>query len=135
MRGIIDFLIETKILQIASDPRVMFAAGALFLISLVMRWRILALSLFGVAALLAVARYSRLAEGRTSLDGERPVNPDGGLKAKGHPVGATGAAMVYEMFLQLRGEAGKHQVDDAMIGLAHNVGASGGTVVVQVYGR
>ena len=68
MRGIIDFLIDTKILQIASDPRVMFAAGALFLISLVMRWRILALSLFGVASLLAVARYSRLAEGRTSLD-------------------------------------------------------------------
>lgn len=68
MRGIIDFLIDTQILQIASDPRVMFAAGALFLISLVMRWRILALSLFGVASLLAVARYSRLAEGRTSLD-------------------------------------------------------------------
>ncbi len=75
------------------------------------------------------------AEGRTSIEGERPVNPDGGLKAKGHPVGATGAAMAYEMFLQLRGEAGEHQVDDAMIGLAHNVGASGGTVVVQVFGR
>ena len=75
------------------------------------------------------------AEGRTAIDGERPVNPDGGLKAKGHPVGATGAAMAYEMFLQLRGEARKHQVDDSMIGLAHNVGASGGTVVVQVYGR
>ena len=68
MRGIVDFLIDTQILQIASDPRVMFAAGALFLISLVMRWRILALSLFGVASLLAVARYSRLAEGRASLD-------------------------------------------------------------------
>jgi acetyl-CoA C-acetyltransferase len=74
------------------------------------------------------------AEGRTAIEGERPINPDGGLKAKGHPVGATGAAMVYEMFKQLRGEAGKHQVDDAMIGLAQNVGASGGTVVVQVYG-
>ncbi len=74
-------------------------------------------------------------EGRTALDGDMPVNPDGGLKAKGHPVGATGAAMAYEMFLQLRGQAGKHQVDDAMIGLAQNVGASGGTAVVQVYGR
>lgn len=74
-------------------------------------------------------------EGRTALDGDMPVNPDGGLKAKGHPVGATGAAMAYEMFLQLRGQAGKHQVDGAMIGLAQNVGASGGTVVVQVYGR
>lgn len=74
-------------------------------------------------------------EGRTSLDGERPINPDGGLKAKGHPVGATGAAMAYEMFKQLRGEAGRRQVDDAEIGLTQNVGASGATVVVQVYGR
>ncbi|MGZ8429048.1 MAG: hypothetical protein ACXW4S_06335 [Candidatus Deferrimicrobiaceae bacterium] len=68
MRGIVEFLIDTQILQIASDPRVMFAAGALFLISLVMGWRILALSLFGVAALVAVVRYSRLGEGRTTLD-------------------------------------------------------------------
>ncbi len=74
-------------------------------------------------------------EGLTALDGDRPVNPDGGLKAKGHPVGATGAAMAYEMFLQLRGEAGERQVDDVEYGLAHNVGASGGTVVVQIYGR
>jgi len=75
------------------------------------------------------------AEGRTALDGDRPVNPDGGLKAKGHPVGATGAAMAYEMFKQLRGEAGRHQVDGATTGLVQNVGASGATVVVQVYGR
>lgn len=74
-------------------------------------------------------------EGRTALGGDKPVNPDGGLKAKGHPVGATGAAMAYEMYKQLRGEAGEHQVADAYIGLAHNVGASGGTVAVQVYGR
>lgn len=74
-------------------------------------------------------------EGRTSIEGERPVNPDGGLKAKGHPVGATGAAMAYEIFKQLRGEAGRRQVDDAETGLAQNVGASGATVVVQVYGR
>ncbi|RJS89603.1 hypothetical protein CW700_03740 [Candidatus Bathyarchaeota archaeon] len=74
-------------------------------------------------------------EGRTALDGEIPVNPDGGLKAKGHPVGATGASMVYEVFKQLRGEAGRVQVDDAEVGLIHNVGASGGTVVVQIYGR
>jgi len=74
-------------------------------------------------------------EGRTALDGDRPVNPDGGLKAKGHPVGATGAAMTYEMFLQLRGEAGRHQVEGAEVGLTHNVGASGATVAVQIYGR
>jgi acetyl-CoA C-acetyltransferase len=75
------------------------------------------------------------AEGRTALDGEVVINPDGGLKAKGHPVGATGVAMAYEMFKQLRGEAGKHQVDDVSYALAHNVGASGATVSVQVYGR
>jgi acetyl-CoA C-acetyltransferase len=75
------------------------------------------------------------ADGKTSLDSERPINPDGGLKAKGHPVGATGAAMTYELFMQIRGDAGERQVDDASLGLAHNVGASGGTVVVQIYGR
>ena len=75
------------------------------------------------------------AEGRTELDGDRPVNPDGGLKAKGHPVGATGAAMTFEIYNQLRGEAGERQVKDASTGLVHNVGASGATVVVQVYGR
>jgi len=74
-------------------------------------------------------------EGRTSLEGDVAVNPDGGLKAKGHPVGATGAAMAYEMFKQLRGEAGDHQVADVEYGLTHNVGASGATVSIQVYGR
>jgi len=73
-------------------------------------------------------------EGRTGLEGDRPVNTDGGLKAKGHPVGATGAAMVYEVFKQLRGEAGRRQVE-AEVGLAHNVGAGGATVSVQVYRR
>lgn len=74
-------------------------------------------------------------EGRTALDGEKPVNPDGGLKAKGHPVGATGTAMAYEMFKQLRGEAERRQVEGVEFGLAHNVGASGATVVVQIYER
>ena len=74
-------------------------------------------------------------EGRTALDGEIPVNPDGGLKAKGHPVGATGAGMVYEIFNQLRGQAGEHQIADAEIGLVHNVGAAGATATVQIYRR
>jgi acetyl-CoA C-acetyltransferase len=74
-------------------------------------------------------------EGRTALNGEIPINTDGGLKAKGHPVGATGAAMVVEVFKQLRGEAGAHQLGDPVYGLAHNVGAAGATVTVQVYGR
>lgn len=74
-------------------------------------------------------------EGRTGLSGDMPINPDGGLKAKGHPVGATGAAMVVEIYKQLRGQAGRHQVNDAEVGLTQNVGAAGATVAVQVYGR
>ena len=74
-------------------------------------------------------------EGRTSLKGEKPINTDGGLKAKGHPVGATGAAMVVEMFKQLTGHAGERQLDDPQYGLAHNVGATGGTVTIQIYRR
>jgi acetyl-CoA C-acetyltransferase len=74
-------------------------------------------------------------EGRTGLNGDIPVNTDGGLKAKGHPVGATGAGMVVEIFKQLREEAGDRQVSDPVYGLAHNVGATGGTVTVQILGR
>jgi acetyl-CoA C-acetyltransferase len=74
-------------------------------------------------------------EGRTSLSGDIPINTDGGLKAKGHPVGATGAGMVVEMYKQLKGIAGKRQLPDPMYGMAHNVGATGGTVTVQVYRR
>jgi acetyl-CoA C-acetyltransferase len=74
-------------------------------------------------------------EGRTKIDGEIPINTDGGLKAKGHPVGATGAGMVVEIFKQLRGEADERQVADPVYGLAHNVGATGGTVTMQVFRR
>jgi acetyl-CoA C-acetyltransferase len=74
-------------------------------------------------------------EGRTSLTGDYPINTDGGLKAKGHPVGATGAAMVVEIYKQIREEVGERQVPDPKYGLAHNVGATGGTVTVQVYRR
>ncbi|WP_457555474.1 thiolase domain-containing protein [Candidatus Pyrohabitans sp.] len=70
-------------------------------------------------------------EGETAIGGRIPVNTSGGLKAKGHPVGATGVAQVVEIALQLRGEAGKRQVD-ADVGLAHNVGGSGGTAVVHI---
>lgn len=71
-------------------------------------------------------------EGITSLHGEIPVNTSGGLKSKGHPVGATGIAQLNEIVLQLRGEAGERQVKDAQIGLTHNVGGSGGTAVVNI---
>ena len=73
-------------------------------------------------------------DGLTALDGQIPINTSGGLKAKGHPVGATGVAQVNEIVMQLRDEAGKRQVKDAEIGLTHNVGGSGGTAVVHILG-
>ena len=60
--------------------------------------------------------------GATTLGGSIPVNPSGGLESKGHPVGATGLAQIYELVLQLRGEAGKRQVEDAKIAIAENGG-------------
>ncbi len=74
-------------------------------------------------------------QGETTIGGRIPVNTSGGLKGKGHPVGATGIAQAVEITQQLRGEAGKRQVDGAEIGLAHNVGGSGGTAVVHVFRR
>ncbi len=71
-------------------------------------------------------------QGLTALDGEIPINPSGGLKAKGHPVGATGIGQAYEISLQLREEAGKRQVKGAEVGMTHNVGGSGGTCVVHI---
>lgn len=68
----------------------------------------------------------------TTIDGSLPVNTSGGLKAKGHPVGATGVAQIVELTLQLQGEAGKRQVKDAQRGLAHNVGGSGATCVIHI---
>jgi len=72
-------------------------------------------------------------KGETKLRGGIPVNTGGGLKAKGHPVGATGTGQAYEMFLQLTGQADKRQVADAEIGLTHNVGGSGATAAVNIY--
>jgi acetyl-CoA C-acetyltransferase len=74
-------------------------------------------------------------EGQTNLGGKVVVNPSGGLKGKGHPVGATGIAQAVEIVLQLRGEAGKRQVEGAEIGLTHNVGGTGGTAVVHIFRR
>jgi len=65
----------------------------------------------------------KLAErGATKLNGEIPVNPSGGLESRGHPIGATGVAQITEIVWQLRGQAGKRQVNDARIGLTHNGG-------------
>lgn len=74
-------------------------------------------------------------EGEIAPNGRVSVNTSGGLKAKGHPVGATGIAQAVEIVSQLRGEAGKRQADGAEIGLTHNVGGSGGTGVVHVLER
>ncbi|MHB8586869.1 MAG: thiolase domain-containing protein [Thermoplasmatota archaeon] len=74
-------------------------------------------------------------DGRSARDGEIAVNPSGGLKAKGHPLGATGTAQVTEVFLQLRGEAGQRQRAGAEVGLTHNVGGSGATCTVHVFRR
>lgn len=74
-------------------------------------------------------------DGATELGGRIPVNPSGGLKSKGHPVGATGTAQAYEIYLQLTGQAEQRQVADAEIGLSHNVGGSGATASVHIYRR
>jgi acetyl-CoA C-acetyltransferase len=78
-----------------------------------------------------------LDEGRTALSGDKPINTSGGLKAKGHPVGASGVAQIIEIFHQLRGEAGPRQVNtpNLEVGLTHNVGGTGGTCVVNIFGR
>ena len=76
-------------------------------------------------------------EGENRLDGRLPINMDGGLKAKGHPIGASGTGMIVEIFKQMRGEAGLRQVKkkDVDLGLTHNVGAHGSTVVINIFER
>jgi len=71
--------------------------------------------------------------GETRRDGRIPVNPDGGLKAKGHPIGATGVSQAYEIYLQLRGAAQSRQVAHASHALAHNVGGAGATATVSLF--
>lgn len=75
-------------------------------------------------------------EGQTYIGGRIPVNISGGLKAKGHPIGATGVGQIYEVTKQLRGEADKRsrQVPNPKFGLTHNVGGSGATAVVHILG-
>ena len=73
--------------------------------------------------------------GWTSLGGKVPVNPSGGLKSKGHPIGATGAAQIAEIVTQLRGEAGPRQVGGARTGVTHTLGGNTATVLVSLFGR
>jgi acetyl-CoA C-acetyltransferase len=74
-------------------------------------------------------------DNQTYFDGKTPVNTCGGLKACGHPIGATGVKQAIEVVHQLRNEAGKRQVSNANLGLTHNVGGTGATVVVNIFKR
>ncbi len=65
--------------------------------------------------------------GETAIGGKIPMNPSGGLLSRGHPIGASGLAQIYELVTQLRGEAGKRQVEDPRYALAQNGGGSIGT--------
>ncbi|RPH92621.1 acetyl-CoA acetyltransferase [candidate division KSB1 bacterium] len=76
-----------------------------------------------------------LQEGYTKIGGKLPINPSGGLKAKGHPVGATGVGQAHEIVLQLRGEAGKRQVKNAKVGFTCNFGGFGNNVVCLTFVR
>jgi acetyl-CoA acetyltransferase len=80
--------------------------------------------------------YQMAKEGVTARNGAKPINTSGGLKAKGHPVGASGAAQAVEIWKQMRGEAGERQVPgDIPLALTHNVGGTGSTSVVHIYER
>jgi acetyl-CoA C-acetyltransferase len=74
--------------------------------------------------------YKEVLAGTYDLNGDLPINPDGGLKSFGHPVGASGLRMMFEAWLQLRGEAGERQVDTSRgLALTHNLGGYPGEMV------
>ena len=81
------------------------------------------------------AGASAVREGATSRDGEIPINPSGGLKSKGHPIGATGIGQVVEVFEQLTGKAEQRTVRDAEVALTHNFGATGASAAVHIFRR
>ena len=74
-----------------------------------------------------------VAEGKICLNGSKPINTSGGLKAKGHPIGATGISQIVEIVTQLRGEAGPRQIKKADIGLTHNIGGTAATCTVHIF--
>jgi len=79
--------------------------------------------------------HKALEEGKTKIGGDLPINPSGGLKARGHPIGATGVAQAVEIVWQLRGEADRRQVEGAEIGFTCNFGGFGTNVLAFVYRR
>ena len=72
-----------------------------------------------------------VSEGRTQINGDLPINPSGGLEAKGHPVGATGLGQIYEVVHQLRGTH-PNQVKNARLGMTHNLGGTGVSCTVNI---
>ena len=71
-------------------------------------------------------------EGEIAIGGRVPISTMGGLKARGHPVGATGVYQIVELVQQLQGQAGANQVQKAQIGMAQNIGGSGATVITHI---
>ncbi len=99
---------------------------------------------FSIAAIIALEslgffEYGKAGEavlrGETKVGGKIAVNPSGGLKAKGHPIGATGAAQAYEIVKQLRGECGERQVEGAKVGMTDTLGGDGGTLANIIFKR
>lgn len=99
---------------------------------------------FTISELIALEDLGFCKEGKASeliidgsilIDGDRPVNTDGGLKANGHPIGASGLAQLYEAVIQIRGEAQKRQVKKVNTALTHNIGGVGGTAAVTILGE
>lgn len=74
-----------------------------------------------------------VADGKTAASGLIPINISGGLKAKGHPIGATGLSQIYEVVTQLRGDGGARQLKHADLGLTHNIGGTAATCVVNIF--
>jgi acetyl-CoA C-acetyltransferase len=76
--------------------------------------------------------WQHVEDGRTEMDGDLPINTSGGLKSKGHPLGASGVAQGYEIYQQLTGGAGDRQLDDPEVGLCCNVGGFGNCVITTI---
>lgn len=92
MREIVDFLVSTRVMDLAADPRVLLACGVLFLVAVALRWKYVLLCLFGTGAVLAVARYSGLSEGYASVDRNMLVFAVGTL--------LVGLILIYFLFIK-----------------------------------
>jgi len=92
VREVVDFLVSARVMEMATDPRILLAACVLFLVAALMRWKVVLLSLFGVGAVLAVARFSGLSRGDTSMDRNMLVFSVGTL--------LVGVVLIYFLFIK-----------------------------------